>query len=214
MKFRGRTARKTRGRPRTPRDLMSLIFPKWPVAFATLVLAAYCAAPHAAVGASHGVADTACRAFTPEQISEIGTAMQDVLRSEQKSFAMPSAGVAVFGCAGMLWAGATGFSDKDQHVPAGADTVFRAGSVSKSLTELVMMRLVEQGVLDLDAPVRRYLPDFAPKNPFQTPITLRMLATHSAGLVREPPLGSYFATTTPDRDRAAPDRRSRFDTQH
>jgi len=62
-----------------------------------------------------------------------------------------------------------------------------------------MMRLVDRGALDLDAPVRRYLPDFAPKKSVsKTPITLRMLATHSAGLIREPPLGSYFATTTPD----------------
>jgi CubicO group peptidase (beta-lactamase class C family)/D-alanyl-D-alanine dipeptidase len=177
---------------------MNRIIQKWPIASAMLVFAAQCGSPYVAMGATGSVAATACRAFTQQQISEIGVAMQGVLQSEQKSFAMPSAGVAVFDCAGMLWVGAAGFSDKDQHVPAGADTVFRAGSVTKPLTELVMMRLVDRGVLDLDAPVRRYLPDFAPKNPFQTPITLRMLATHSAGLVREPPLGSYFATTTPD----------------
>ncbi|HEV7612411.1 MAG TPA: serine hydrolase [Steroidobacteraceae bacterium] len=177
---------------------MNRIFQKWPIATAALVFAGQCGSPCVAMGATGRIAATACRTFTQHQISEIGAAMQAVLQSEQKSFAMPSAGIGVFGCAGMLWVGASGYSDKDQHVSAGADTVFRAGSVTKPLTELVMMRLVDRGVLDLDAPVRRYLPDFAPKNPFQTPITLRMLATHSAGLIREPPLGSYFATTTPD----------------
>ena len=177
---------------------MNRTFRKWPLASAMLVFAAQCGWPSAAMGASSNVAATPCRAFTQQQISEIGVALQGVLQSEQKSFAMPSAGVALFGCAGMIWVGATGFSDKDQRVSAGPDSVFRAGSVTKPLSELVMMRLVDRGVLDLDAPVQRYLPDFAPKNPFGTPITLRMLATHSAGLVREPPLGSYFATTTPD----------------
>ncbi len=116
--------------------------------------------------------------------------------SPEKSWGAP--GVAVFDCSGMVWVGAAGFSDKNQLVPAGAGTVFRAGALTDALTALVMMRLVDRGVLDLDAPVRRYLPDFAPQNPFQTQITLRMLATHSSGLVREPPLGSYFATTAPD----------------
>ena len=177
---------------------MNRIFQKWPIATATLVFAAQCGSPYVAMSATGRTAATPCRTFTQQQTSEIGAALQRVLQSEQKSFAMPSAGIAVFGCAGMLSASGSGFSDKNQHVPAGADSVFRAGSVTKPLTELVMMRLVDRGALDLDAPVRRYLPDFAPKNPFQTPITLRMLATHSAGLIREPPLGSYFATTTPD----------------
>ena len=161
-------------------------------------MAAQCGLSYAATGAAGNDTAKACHPFTQQQTLEIGAAMQAVLQSEQKSFAMPSAGVAVFGCAGMVWVGAAGFSDKDKQVSAGADSVFRAGSVTKPLTELVMMRLADRGALDLDAPVRRYLPDFAPKNPFKTPITLRMLATHRAGLVREPPLGSYFATSTPD----------------
>jgi CubicO group peptidase (beta-lactamase class C family)/D-alanyl-D-alanine dipeptidase len=177
---------------------MNRIVRKWPLASAMLVLAAQAGSPYVAKGASGNAAAPACLTFTPQQIAEIGAALRGVLQSEQKSFAMPSAGVAVFGCTGMIWVGASGFTDKDQHVSAGADAVFRAGSVTKPLTELVMMRLVDRGELDLDVPVQRYLPDFAPKNPFGTPITLRMLATHSAGLVREPPLGSYFATTTPD----------------
>jgi CubicO group peptidase (beta-lactamase class C family)/D-alanyl-D-alanine dipeptidase len=169
-----------------------------PVASALLGCAVQFGSSFVAMAASGGVADSACRAFTQQQTSAIGAALQGVLQSEQKSFAMPSIGAAVFGCTGMLWVGAAGFADEAQHVPAGADTVFRAGSVTELLTELVMMRLVDRRVLDLDAPLQRYLPDFAPKNPFHTPITLRMLATHSAGLVREPPLGSHFATTAPD----------------
>ena len=75
--------------------------------------------------------------------------------------------------------------------------MYRVGSVSKLFTDIALMRLVEQGKLDLDAPVTRYLPDFHPANPFGGTITLRQLMTHHAGLVREPPVGSYFDSTAP-----------------
>src|SRR5262249_27951068 len=52
-------------------------------------------------------------------------------------------------------------------------------------------------VLDLDAPVTRYMPDFQPGNPFGKPITLRQLMAHRSGLVREPPVGHYFDPTNP-----------------
>ena len=42
-----------------------------------------------------------------------------------------------------------------------------------------------------------YLPDFAPGNPFDKPITLRQLMSHRSGLVREPPVGHYFDPTAP-----------------
>src|SRR5262249_7717790 len=71
------------------------------------------------------------------------------------------------------------------------------GSVSKLFTDIAVMQLVEQGKLDLDAPVTKYLPDFKPKNPFDIPITLRQLMTHRSGLVRESPVGNYFDPTGP-----------------
>ncbi|MEO7962977.1 MAG: serine hydrolase, partial [Gemmatimonadaceae bacterium] len=48
------------------------------------------------------------------------------------------------------------------------------------------------GEVDLDAPVQRYLPSFAPRNPSGKAITLRQLMSHFSGLVREPPAGNYF----------------------
>ncbi len=57
------------------------------------------------------------------------------------------------------------------------------------------MQLVEQGHLDLDEPVSRELPEFTPMNPFKTPVTLRHLLSHRAGMVREPPVGHYFDPT-------------------
>lgn len=69
--------------------------------------------------------------------------------------------------------------------------------MSKLFTDVAVMQLVEQGELSLDAPVTEYLPDFAPQNPFEVPITLRQLMSHRAGLVREPPAGHYFDPSEP-----------------
>jgi CubicO group peptidase (beta-lactamase class C family)/D-alanyl-D-alanine dipeptidase len=81
--------------------------------------------------------------------------------------------------------------------PVTPDTVFRAGSVSKLFTDIAVMRLAAAGKVDIDADVRKYLPDFAPRNSFNTPITLRQLMSHQSGLVRESPLGHYFDDTNP-----------------
>ncbi len=59
-------------------------------------------------------------------------------------------------------------------------TLFRAGSVSKLFTETAVMQLVEQGKLDLDAPVDTYL-DFKIPDAFGKPVTMRNLITHTGG---------------------------------
>jgi CubicO group peptidase (beta-lactamase class C family)/D-alanyl-D-alanine dipeptidase len=90
-----------------------------------------------------------------------------------------------------------GTSDAKGSVPATVDTIYRAGSISKLFSDIMLIQLVEAGKVDLDAPVTRYLRDFKPKNPYKAAITLRHLLTHSSGLVREPPVGSYFAIGDP-----------------
>jgi D-alanyl-D-alanine dipeptidase/CubicO group peptidase (beta-lactamase class C family) len=76
--------------------------------------------------------------------------------------------------------------------PLPPDAVFRVASISKLYTATAIMVLVERGAVDLDAPVTRYLPDFAPQNPFGVPVTVRHLLGHRSGLVREGPIGNYF----------------------
>ena len=68
-------------------------------------------------------------------------------------------------------------------------SVSRTGSISKSVTAVLMMRLVARGVIGLDDPVSRYLPavqGFAEPRPAAAPVTFRHLASHTAGLIREP----------------------------
>jgi len=75
-------------------------------------------------------------------------------------------------------------------------TLFRVGSVSKTVTATAVMALVERGELDLDADVAQYL-DFAPPES-ETPITLRHLLTHTAGF--EESIGGLMEPTGTELD--------------
>jgi CubicO group peptidase (beta-lactamase class C family) len=53
----------------------------------------------------------------------------------------------------------TGFADHDRKIPMRPDSIFRIGSMSKQITSVATMMLVDEGKLDLDAPVAQYLPE-------------------------------------------------------
>lgn len=75
-----------------------------------------------------------------------------------------------------------GVTSVDDPKPVTPQTVFELASLSKTVTATAVMRLVEQGKLDLDAPVRRYLPAFRVQDEeASTRVTLRNLLTHSPG---------------------------------
>src|SRR5262249_7171165 len=119
------------------------------------------------------------------------------LAREVEAKRLPALSIALTDDRQTVWARGFGFADAGKKLPATADTVYRVGSVSKPVTALVLMLLVELGLLDLDAPLTRYLPDFRPRNPSGRDFTLRQLLSHRSGLVRESPVGSYFDATSP-----------------
>lgn len=78
---------------------------------------------------------------------------------------------------------AAGLADLAKDREMTEDTIFRLTSVSKPIVTTAAMRLVEMGVLDLDAPVTDWLPDFTPVFEGEVPvITLRQLLTHTSGI--------------------------------
>ena len=81
------------------------------------------------------------------------------------------------------YARAAGQADIEAARPMTLDTIFRASSLTKPMVTAAVLSLVDDGVIGLDDPVTRYLPDFQPKWDGQAPtITLRQLLTHTAGL--------------------------------
>jgi CubicO group peptidase (beta-lactamase class C family) len=77
-----------------------------------------------------------------------------------------------------------GLADIATRTPVTEDTVFRIGSITKTLTAIAVMQLCEQGLVDLDAPANDYLRAYtlAPANTAHRPATVRHLLTHTAGL--------------------------------
>ena len=79
----------------------------------------------------------------------------------------------------LRWSNGYGFADLENFVPAKAATVYRLGSISKSVTAVAVMQLAERGKLDLDAPVQKYCPAFPAK---QWPVTSRHILAHLSGI--------------------------------
>lgn len=77
------------------------------------------------------------------------------------------------------WAEGFGYSDLENKVPAKPESAYRLASVTKPMTAIAVLQLVEMGKIDLDAEVQAYVPYF-PKKPW--PVTVRGLLGHLGGV--------------------------------
>ena len=123
--------------------------------------------------------------------------LSDFINEQMQDKNLPAVAIALVDDQRIIWQKGFGYSDAKTKSSIDDQTVYRIGSVSKLFTDIAIMQLVEQGKLDLDAPVTGYFPEFRPRNPFGKEITLRQLMSHRSGLVRETPVGSYFDPTQP-----------------
>lgn len=97
---------------------------------------------------------------------------------------VPGAAIALVRDGQVAWAGGYGQADLARRVPVTTETVFQAGSISKPVTAWGVLRLVDKGLLDLDAPVQSYLTRWhLPASRYNADdVTVRRLLNHSAGL--------------------------------
>lgn len=90
----------------------------------------------------------------------------------------------------LLWFAGFGWADREERRRAVRGTVYRVGSISKSVTATLLVALAREGVVSLDAPLAEYVPEIGRlrhRPPGASPL-LRQVASHSAGFVREPAL--------------------------
>lgn len=92
---------------------------------------------------------------------------------------LPSLSVAVARRGAVVYSAAFGLADVENSVPATINTVYRIGSVSKTITATAVMQLSERGRLDLDVPVQTYCTSFPDKG---VSITPRLLLAHLGGI--------------------------------
>lgn len=98
--------------------------------------------------------------------------------------AVPGTAVALVEDGAVVWVGAWGVTDVRTDTPVGPTTVFNVGSISKTVTAWAVLRLADEGRIDLDAPVNRYLERWAVPGSEHDPagVTVRRLLSHTAGL--------------------------------
>lgn len=107
-------------------------------------------------------------------------AVHEIAQSYFEEAGFPGMAVSIGHNGVLAYSEGFGYSDIEQKVPVipGASR-FRIGSVSKSMTAMAVGQLVEKGLLDLDAPVQQYVPEYPEK---RGPVTTRLVAGHLAGI--------------------------------
>ena len=144
--------------------------------------------------------------FTDGQRLEKIKAMMPVIDSmyrrhaEKNHFPGIAFGVVVDGQ--LIYTGSHGYTDIDKKIPVTSSSLFRIASMSKSFTAMAILKLRDEGKLDLDNPASKFLPELknlkyptadAPE------ITIRHLLTHGAGFPEDNPWGDRQLADT-DKD--------------
>jgi CubicO group peptidase (beta-lactamase class C family) len=117
-------------------------------------------------------------------MSKMQDEMKEFIRAAIKKTKTVGLSIALVDDQKTVWAQGFGYQDKARKLPATESTVYQVGSITKLFTVLATMQLVEQGKLDIDQPLQRYIPDFSIKSRFidSPPITARTIMTHHSGI--------------------------------
>ncbi len=159
--------------------LLSLLWMAWPVYGFYAHRGAVPMVPIGWVTLPDGEAPAVQEALDPgfQHAGDDALARMSAYRAEIGAPAM-SAAVAIGG--EVVWRGAVGWADIRSGRPATPDTIFRVGSTSKAITATALARLVDRGIVNLDAPISSYFDDLP--NQAWAEITPRQLASHMSGL--------------------------------
>ena len=124
---------------------------------------------------------TAPSAVAPAPLlyAEVVEQARALVRADIAERGYPGLALAVSVDGETVWSEGFGHADLEHRVPMSSSVKFRVGSISKSMTAAAVASLVEDGRLDLDAPVQKYVPSFPEK---AHPITTRQLGGHLAGV--------------------------------
>ena len=118
--------------------------------------------------------------WASEQVNEsLSTAFRDALVASRVEVEAPSMSAAVGFDGELKWAGAIGYADIESGKLATISSRYRLGSTSKTLTGVLLARLIDAKQVELDTPIGKYvagLPEHI------QPLTARMLASHTAGV--------------------------------
>lgn len=122
-----------------------------------------------------------------------------VIPARMRATGIPGVAAALVRGGTLVWVGAYGMEDVEARRPMQPSSIFGVASISKTVTAWGVMRLVEAGKIDLDAPIRRYLSRWQiPASAYDPEgVTIRRLLSHSAGLNTPEYLGHLPGAAAP-----------------
>ncbi len=130
--------------------------------------------------------------------SKVIEEVRDYINQRMPTDMVTGAAIALVDNGQVVWAEGFGHADKEKGILARSDTIFEIGSVSKTLTTMALMRLVEAGKLDIDKPLETIISEFSINQRFTSlPITVRSMLTHHSGLPTDIFIGG-FTVNNPD----------------
>jgi len=112
--------------------------------------------------------------------------IDDIVKTEMKKRKVVGASLTLVDSSGIIFSKGYGFADKENSIPATAQTVYPFGSVSKVITMASVLRLHDKGKLNIDSTFINYVPTFQIKQHFteKKPFTVFDLLTQQAGIPR------------------------------
>ena len=124
--------------------------------------------------------DSQDRAIVIEKIDKL-------IQEETKRNNIQGLSVGLVGESGLFWSKGYGYEDKKNKIEATEETLYRVASVTKPFTATGIMILVDRGLVDLDAPIKKYISEFSINrvNEKSRLITVRDLLNHHSGLKRD-----------------------------
>jgi CubicO group peptidase (beta-lactamase class C family) len=126
---------------------------------------------------------TAERDLRSEQASELDPGLAELVGSVMKRYVVPGLALGLVSDSQQLLQG-FGVTSVENPLPIDPNTIFVAGSITKTVVATTVTRLVDRRELELDLPIRAYLPDLSlADESVASAVTLRHLMTHSAGWV-------------------------------
>jgi CubicO group peptidase (beta-lactamase class C family) len=133
---------------------------------------------------------TGCR----KDVAPISTAdeLTEYLKDEMDYQHIPAMGVLVFNKDAVLYEKYLGVPDRNSSAALTDEHLFLLASISKTITATALMQLYDQGLFGLDDPINNYLPFDVTVPGHSTPITFRMLLTHTSGIADGPALDNHY----------------------
>lgn len=133
-----------------------------------------------------------------DRYAQVKSKIANAIEYEIQQKDIPAFSIALVADGKIVYSQGFGYQDPDNNQPATGRSIYRVGSISKLLTDVALMQLVQRDAINIDRPVTDYVPDFAIADPDHTSrVTLRHLSQHRAGIVRESPVGNYFDDSEP-----------------